>query len=88
MPDGSRKVTSIAEVQRMEGDVITMQELFAYKVESITGAKSVVGELRPTGLRPTFNEKLDRKGIKLSIASPNGHSGVRPDGDAVRGIRR
>jgi pilus assembly protein CpaF len=88
MPDGSRKVTSIAEVQRMEGEIITMQELFTYKVESITGARSVVGGLRPTGLRPTFNEKLDRKGIKLALPSPNGHGGVRPDGDAVRGIRR
>ncbi len=65
MPEGSRKVTQITEVQRMEGDVITMQDLFSYQVDEVAGGHAVVGSLRPSGLRPTFLTKLDRKGVPL-----------------------
>jgi pilus assembly protein CpaF len=65
MPEGSRKVVQISEVQRMEGEMITMQDLFAYQVDEVTALHSVVGGLRPTGLRPTFISKLERKGIPL-----------------------
>jgi pilus assembly protein CpaF len=67
-PDGSRKVTQITEVQRMEGDVITMQDLFSYEVDGMAGVRGVVGGLRPTGLRPTFLGKLARKGVPLPAA--------------------
>src|SRR5687767_2458671 len=72
MTDGSRKVTAITEVQHMEGDVITTQDLFSYKVHSVTGTQSVVGNLAVTGLRPTFLEKFERHGIALP-------SFMRPD---------
>jgi pilus assembly protein CpaF len=67
MPEGARKVTQITEVQRMEGDVITLQDLFAYQMDDRTGGHAV-GTLRPTGLRPTFLGKLLRKGIALPEA--------------------
>jgi pilus assembly protein CpaF len=65
LEDGSRRVTSITEVQRMESDVITLQELFAFKVERVTREGIVVGNLRPTGLRPTFLHKFAKRGIDM-----------------------
>ena len=65
LEDGSRRVTAITEVQRMESDVITMQDLFTFKVESIASDKTVIGELKPTGLRPIFLHKFEKHGIEL-----------------------
>jgi pilus assembly protein CpaF len=64
LEDGSRRVTSLTEVQRMESDVITLQELFKFEVESVTPDK-VVGSLQPTGVRPSMLHKFERRGIEL-----------------------
>jgi pilus assembly protein CpaF len=63
--DGSRKVMSITEVQRMESDVITLQELFRFHVDSVSSNRTVVGSLENTGLRPGFLDKFDKRGVKL-----------------------
>src|SRR5437588_1121061 len=55
---GSRKVMSITEVQRMESDVMTLQELYHFHVHSISSNRTVVGELASTGLRPGVLEKV------------------------------
>jgi pilus assembly protein CpaF len=60
--DGARRVTSLTEVQRMESDVITLQDLFDYQIDAGRGESD--GVLRPTGLRPT-SPKFDRRAIKL-----------------------
>ena len=65
LQDGSRRVTAITEVQRMESDVITLHDLYTFKVDSITADQRVVGELRSTGLRPGFTSKFERRGIEL-----------------------
>jgi len=65
LDDGTRHVTLITEVQRMEGDVITLQNLFEFKVEQVTEERKVIGHLRPTGLRPTFLPKFERHGVEL-----------------------
>jgi pilus assembly protein CpaF len=65
LDDGSRRVTSITEVQRMESDVITLQELFAFKVERVTDERVVLGKLTSTGMRPTFLFKFERRGVPL-----------------------
>jgi pilus assembly protein CpaF len=65
LDDGSRHVTAIAEVQRMEGDTITLQNLFEFCVERVEADRTVVGQLRPTGLRPAFLPKFVRHGIEL-----------------------
>jgi pilus assembly protein CpaF len=65
MQDGSRKITSITEVQRMESDVITLQELFKFKIDNVMPDGTVMGGLRSTGLRPTFVNKFDKHGIEL-----------------------
>jgi pilus assembly protein CpaF len=63
--DGSRKVTAITEVQRMESEVITLQDLFKYRIDSVASDRKIVGDLAPTGLRPTFLEKFEKHGIEL-----------------------
>ncbi len=62
--DGSRKVTNIAEVQGMEGDVIILQDIFRFEQVGIVRGK-VQGSLRGTGVRPKFELKLARNGVKL-----------------------
>jgi pilus assembly protein CpaF len=63
--DGSRKVIAITEVQRMESDVITLQDLFRFTVNSVENGRTIVGSLEPTGLRPAFLEKFTRRGVKV-----------------------
>jgi pilus assembly protein CpaF len=63
--DGSRKVTRITEVQRMEGDQVTLQDLFAFKVHGLTTAGSIDGDLESTGLHPTFKDQFSRRGMTL-----------------------
>jgi pilus assembly protein CpaF len=65
MNDGTRRVVAITEVQRMESDVITLQDLYTFKVDAVTATKHIVGALTPSGLRPTFLDKFERRGIEL-----------------------
>jgi pilus assembly protein CpaF len=52
----------------MESDVITLQDLFQFKVERVTPERHVVGSLSPTGLRPAFLHKFEKRGISLPTA--------------------
>jgi pilus assembly protein CpaF len=65
MEDGSRRVTAVTEVQRMESDVVTLQDIFEFKLEGILPDRTVKGSLRGTGLRPIFLEKFEKHGIEL-----------------------
>jgi pilus assembly protein CpaF len=58
MPDGTRKLTNICEVQGMEGDVIVMADLFVFEQTGLENGR-VIGRLRPTGLRPSFMDKIE-----------------------------
>jgi pilus assembly protein CpaF len=62
--DGSRKITKITEVQGMEGDVITMSDIFEFEQTGIEAGK-VIGRIRPTGLRPKFIDQIEAAGIHL-----------------------
>ena len=64
MRDGSRKITNITEVTGMEGDIITMTDIFLFELSGYENGR-VVGRLRPTGLRPKFMEKIEGAGIHL-----------------------
>ncbi len=66
--DGSRKITHITEVQRMEGDIITLQDIFVLKHHGIDSEGRVVSEHVATGLRPLFAERLISQGIELPAA--------------------
>jgi pilus assembly protein CpaF len=66
--DGSRKVMAITEVQGMESDVITLQDLYRFEVEGAATQRTVLGQLQSTSLRPLFLHKFDRRGIALPPA--------------------
>ena len=67
LEDGSRRVTAVTEVQRMESDVITLQDIFEFKVDEVTSERIVVGALRSTGLRPSFLHKFEKRGVALPV---------------------
>jgi pilus assembly protein CpaF len=62
--DGTRKITSISEIQGMEGDIITTSEIFRFEQTGMEQGR-VIGRLRPTGLRPKFMWKIQDAGIML-----------------------
>ena len=65
MSDGSRRVTSISEITGMEGETITMQEIFQYERTGVDKDGTVLGRFRPTGIRPRFAERLKACGLQL-----------------------
>ena len=65
LSDGSRRVVSITEVTGMEGNVITMEDLFVFKKRGIDPDGRVVGRFAATGIRPKFDEILATAGIRL-----------------------
>lgn len=66
--DGKRKITSIQEITGMEGDVITMQEIFAFKQTGVGPAGEVQGYFHATGVRPKFADRLRSFGVVLPDA--------------------
>jgi pilus assembly protein CpaF len=65
LSDGSRKVTSISEITGMEGEVITMQEIYLFEKVGVTQDGKVIGRFRATGVRPKCCERLRASGIHL-----------------------
>jgi pilus assembly protein CpaF len=65
LKDGSRKVTSITEVAGMEGDTIILTEIFRFEQTGVTVDGKVVGQLKPSGIRPLFTPRLEAAGFKL-----------------------
>jgi pilus assembly protein CpaF len=65
LSDGSRRLVSLQEITGMEGEVVTMQEIFTFERHGIDEERKVIGQLNPTGLRPSFAEKLQIAGIEL-----------------------
>jgi len=64
MRDGSRKILNITEVQGMEGEMITMSDIFEFEQTGYENNK-IVGRIRPTGIRPRFMERIEDAGINL-----------------------
>jgi pilus assembly protein CpaF len=77
MSDGSRKVTSISEITGMEGDIITMQEIFTFEKLGLTQDGKVIGRFRATGVRPKCCERLKACGIHLAADMFEGVTEVR-----------
>jgi pilus assembly protein CpaF len=65
LSDGTRKVTNLAEITGMEGDVVTMQDIFIFRKKGIKDSGEVVGSFQPVGIRPKFSERLAVSGIAL-----------------------
>jgi pilus assembly protein CpaF len=64
-PDGSRRVSHVSEVIGMEGDVITMTDIFKFEPTGVDQNRKIVGEFRATGLRPSFSQALSVAGLHL-----------------------
>ncbi len=67
LSDGKRKITTLAEVTGMEGEVVTMQDIFAFRKMGIGEKGEVLGDFIPTGIRPKFAERLFLAGIRLPM---------------------
>jgi len=65
LSDGTRRITAISEITGMEGDTITMQEIFQFERKGIDKDGRVIGRFRPTGVRPRFAERLKVYGMQL-----------------------
>ena len=67
LSDGRRKIVSISEITGMEGDVVTMQEIFTFEKKGLDNGV-VRGAFRPTGIRPKFTDRLHAAGIRLKTS--------------------
>src|SRR6266540_186197 len=65
LTDGSRRIVSISEITGMEGETITMQEIFQFERTGVDGTGKVIGRFRTTGVRPRFAERLKQYGMQL-----------------------
>jgi len=65
LSDGTRRLTSIAEITGMEGETITMQEIFLFERTGVDAQGTVIGRFKPTGIRPRFAERLKASGMQL-----------------------
>jgi pilus assembly protein CpaF len=74
LSDGSRKVTYLSEISGLEGQVITMQDIFRFEQEGIDQEGRVVGHFRSTGIRPQFADRFEVSGISIP---PDIFSGAR-----------
>jgi pilus assembly protein CpaF len=78
LPDGNRKIVSVSEITGMEGDVITMQDLFVFEREGIAEDGTVLGRFKPTGVRPKFTDLLKARGVEFDGATFFDTDGARP----------
>lgn len=82
LKDGSRKIMNITEVYGIEDDMLLTQDIFAFEQTGVDEHGKIVGELRPTGERPTFMPKFASSGIQL----PPGEFGIPPE-DAAHPVK-
>ncbi len=66
LSDGSRKITYITEVTGMQGEVISLQDIFTFKQEGLDKKRKIIGRFIPTGFIPKFVEEMEEKGMKIS----------------------
>ncbi len=92
LTDGTRKITNITEVSGMEGDVVTMSDIFKFEQTGVGSEGKILGTLRPTGLRPMFSPRLEVVGYKLrgeifNPGKPTGETGrVNPAPSGFTGV--
>ncbi|MCB0422142.1 MAG: Flp pilus assembly complex ATPase component TadA [Bdellovibrionales bacterium] len=80
LSDGSRKIKSITEVAGIQGDVVTLTEIFRFKEEGFDKNRKIVGRFQATGMIPTFIEKFERRGVTIprKMFSTNPDQGSKP----------
>ncbi len=65
LSDGSRKITNVTEIVGMQGDKVTLQEIFCFKEKGFDKNRKIIGQFEALGLIPSFVEEFERKGIKI-----------------------
>ena len=65
MKDGSRKISYITELAGQEGDTIVLSDIFRFEQKGTDEDGNIIGELKPTGIRPLFDHRLEAEGFKL-----------------------
>ncbi len=78
--DGRRRLVSVQEINGMEGDIITMSELFRFERRGVDAEGNVLGEFRPTGIIPGFQSRLQQRGIDLPLSVFDPESGAQGSG--------
>jgi pilus assembly protein CpaF len=68
LSDGTRKVTHVSEITGMEGEVVTMQDIFMFRKRGVKDNGEVLGDFLPAGIRPKFAERLAVSGVQLPMA--------------------
>jgi pilus assembly protein CpaF len=78
MSDGSRKVTYVTELVGLEGEQITMQDIFVFRQQGVGEGGAILGEFQPTGSVPTFIEDVKAKGLSIdrTMFSPRNWGGA------------
>jgi len=66
LKDGTRKITAVTEVAGMEGETIVLTDIFKFEQTGVSAQGMVLGEIKPTGIRPLFMPHLEAAGFKLS----------------------
>jgi pilus assembly protein CpaF len=67
MEDGKRRVISVSEINSMEGDIITMSEIFRYERKGIDENGAIIGRFISTGIVPRFHERMKQRGVNISL---------------------
>jgi pilus assembly protein CpaF len=75
--DGKRRLVSLQEINGMEGDIVTMSEIFAFERRGVDANGNVLGELKATGVVPAFQRRLAARGIDLPLSLFSLSSGRR-----------
>jgi pilus assembly protein CpaF len=85
LSDGSRKITYITEVAGIQGDVVSLQDIFVYKQEGLDKKRKIIGRFMPTGFIPKFVEDMEAKGLKISrgLFSPAPSTPAQPAAPAA-----
>jgi len=76
LPDGKRRFISLSEITGMEGDIITMQEIFVFEQEGVGASGNIYGSFKSTGISSVFSEHIRIAGVKLSRNVFNFHHSV------------
>lgn len=85
LSDGTRKLSSLTEVVGMQGDTVTLQEVFRFKEEGFDKNRKVLGTFQPTGLIPTFIEKFEQRGVIIPRNLFSATVAEGPKGNPVAG---
>jgi pilus assembly protein CpaF len=88
LSDGSRKVTYITEVTGIQGDVVSLQDVFLYKQEGLDKKRKVIGRFVPTGFIPKFVEQMESKGLKVPRNLFVGQQAAAPAAPAAGGEKK